>query len=266
MKDVFAKGSVTDMGDFMGDNEIFRHVWMTAGTSELWCEPGEDRSTYRPIAGDLLPRISSEDLRDHGPWASPESGEETDLLEPHSLLAIGEQGTADVEEMNAKAAALGLALPEMLVSLFKDEALQRRIPSCTACYLELSPQFVAVPEAAGKRSPGYLLRFLHDQQCCVIWYVWLRQGQPARVIASHFFFEREYFDALQDIEEPVEYETIFDEAVLCAHSVEEFLYRFWIENLIWFAQNRRKPLSLVMGRYLSSAQANRRATGSAGQE
>lgn len=265
-KDVFALGGVTDKGGVMGDNEIFRHVWMTAGSSELWCEPGEDHSTYRPIAGHLLPRISAEDLQDHGPWINPETREEADLLEPHTLLAIGEQGTADVDEMDAKASALGLALPAMLVRLFKEEALQRRIPSCTACYLELSSEIVAVPEVPGSGAPGYLLRFLHDSQCCVIWYVWLRPGQPAQVIASHYFFEREYFDALQDVEEPVEYETIFGEAVLCAHSVEEFLYRFWIENLIWFAQHRQKPLSLAMGRYLSTALANQRAVGSAGED
>ena len=41
-----------------------------------------------------------------------------------------------------------------------------------------------------------------------------------------------------------------DEALLCADSFSEFVYRFWIENEIWFALNERRGLTPEQERYV----------------
>ncbi len=43
----------------------------------------------------------------------------------------------------------------------------------------------------------------------------------------------------------------------CGSSLEHFLYRFWLENEIWFATNRNEPLSVEQQQYLSAATAAR---------
>ncbi len=243
----------------MDDKKIFRHVWVTAGTSELWCDPGDAHSTYRSIEGPLLPEIGVENLQQHGPWVWPISEHESALVEDGCVLQMSEHGSADLTVVRNTVAKLGLRGSETLARLFEDSAFQSRILTCTGCYLELSEQLVPIPTRGDSGSDGYLLRFLHDSQCCYIWYLWLSPREPAGVVAAPYFYEKEYFDALQDEEAPVEYDKAFKEAVLCAHSLEEFLYRFWIENQIWYAQYRKLSLSPLMAGYLATAQANRRA-------
>jgi hypothetical protein len=46
-------------------------------------------------------------------------------------------------------------------------------------------------------------------------------------------------------------------AAICAGSLTEFLYRFWIENELFFANDERRPFTLEQSRYLEAVRATR---------
>jgi hypothetical protein len=49
---------------------------------------------------------------------------------------------------------------------------------------------------------------------------------------------------------------------ICAPTFEEFIKRFWIENTIWFAANKGKPLEGELRAYADAAKAiNSRESG-----
>jgi hypothetical protein len=82
------------------------------------------------------------------------------------------------------------------------------------------------------------VRFLRDQQDCVFWYLYLRPLAAPFVVCSGIDYEHEY-EAGRD---GWSAETGLDDAHgqrapirWCAPSLEEFAYRFWIENRLWGA-------------------------------
>lgn len=128
-------------------------------------------------------------------------------------------------DLASQAAARGLVLPNAMVTFLSRPDLHGRVPTCTACYLDLSRRLV----------DGRLVRFLNDQQCCLLWYVLLEKGGGHSVVAAYPEWKDEDAELLDDAIEPRDF-------VRCAASFEEFVYRFWIENTIWFAENKKRPL------------------------
>jgi hypothetical protein len=132
---------------------------------------------------------------------------------------------------------LGLELPATFVELLGSETLQDRFRAPTCCYFELSSRLLPFPEPLG----GHLLRFFNDWHGVLFWYLWLRTGKPATVIASY-----ECLDDWEPIEEPV--------LLVASGPLDEFLYRWWIEAhlvcafvsrsiiLRWYSRLTRRPL------------------------
>jgi len=137
-------------------------------------------------------------------------------------------------------AAIGLTLPSALITFFQSSALQRRVRSCTDCFLDLSP--------AAAKSPvgdGFLVRFLADSQGCVFWYVFARPGETDHcVVASTDFYGT---DAEPWNDRPPDPAGI----IFCERSFEAFICRFWLENEIWFSQWKKTALSNEAQRYLA---------------
>ena len=112
--------------------------------------------------------------------------------------------------------------------------LQRRVRSCTACYLDPGQRVV---ETTGMIA-GHLMHFLSDLQSFMHWYLHLAGGGWAAVLTSPNL----YCYCIDDPEWPG-YPSVAHEQIdlrgleffYCAPSFSEFLYRFWIENEIWFA-------------------------------
>lgn len=69
-------------------------------------------------------------------------------------------------------AASRLQLPPEFVRFMSSPELQEEIPSATACYFKLGKQFIRCPFGDG----GYLLSFYHDQQDCLIWYIYVQNS------------------------------------------------------------------------------------------
>jgi hypothetical protein len=82
-----------------------------------------------------------------------------------------------------------------------------------------------------------------------LWYLCLGRDGNAEVVASDYFLEPEIFEAM-DYEE-VKRDDVFRELSFCADTFTEFLYRFWVENTIWYSQRAGLPLTPVQKEYSS---------------
>lgn len=189
--------------------------------------------TYCLFPLEALPPLPEKEL--HGPfdwlsdpgrrleWAigSPEPGRE---FRPASL---GELATT--------AAELGLQLPAPFETFLGSER-RNRIRSATGCWLELPQRLVILPGTT-----AYAVRFLNDQQGVLFWYVVLGATGDMGVVVSN---------DLIDATEPWLDDQVDTETYLCAPSFEAFLYRFWLENEIYFRTDEGAPLSPAQQRYL----------------
>lgn len=128
----------------------------------------------------------------------------------------------ELKEVVTSAQQSGLSLPDTFLQLMTSPELQDRIPSCTDCYFDLS-KIVPCPGSEGR----YILRFLNDQQGCLTWYLYMTPQGEHSVLVSFAFL-----DLLAD-EHCTEEEAIKGTYV-CSPSFEEFLYRFWLENNLWY--------------------------------
>ncbi len=218
---------------------IFRRAWITAGHSELW----NCGNTYCTVPYENLPQVlrATDDFR----WLEAVTPELRRVIDGSTTLDSGDNMLANLERIVSKAQSLSLNLPEPFLRFMRDFDLQSKVPTCTSCFLELSDDFVPVPEAAGH----FLLRFLNDSQSCVMWYLVLSPKGTTSVVASEYFFEPDIFDVMEYQE--VKREDVFREAFLCADTFTEFLYRFWVENSIWYSLHERLPLTFFQEDYLS---------------
>jgi hypothetical protein len=175
------------------------------------------------VAGDDLSWL--EDQPEKAEWAlnGPESVPDRPL-------------TAD----SLEAVAGQLPLPVALRTLARRDELQRRIRSATGCYFDLG-HFV-VPTTA---SDGHLVHLVSDQQAVRHWLLYLEQdgGQAVLTTAEPLGFdysgEPEWaaaqaqgvrLDGSNDLE-------------VCADNLAQFLYRFWIENEVFFAVVKKQPMA-----------------------
>lgn len=122
-------------------------------------------------------------------------------------------------------------VPTTLWELLASRKLQSRIPSCTACYFDLPLDWTASPFREGDQ----MLRFMNDQQCCYCWYLYVPTDQPPFVIASSCVGGNE--DFLEEVDfksHPELVDNAWLRTFFVAPGFDEFIRRFWLENLIWF--------------------------------
>lgn len=136
-------------------------------------------------------------------------------------------------------AGTGCEVPDALVILARERSIQQRIRSCTLCYFDLGDRLVSV--AGG----GHLIHFLSDQQWVMHWLVYSGPGPHGCVIATT---EPLGFD---DDDGPHFELRATTDAIVCAASLSEFIYRFWIENEIFFAHDEGRPFTEEQTRYLA---------------
>lgn len=149
-----------------------------------------------------------------------------------------------VEELALRA---HIQLPKSFRLFMTHPELQSRVRSCTDCYLDPGERIV---ETIGS-IPGHLVHFLSDSQSCSHWYLHILLGprSDSAVLVSPDLYGLKVENS-DWIENPSCHLERIDlsrvEFAYCAPSFSEFLYRFWIENEIWFAlRDKRKPPSLT---------------------
>lgn len=208
----------------------------SVGFDSAWCatDLGEYRTcrhTYEYYAYESLPPVDSTQFTGAFQWLG-------DAGEP-----LPEQVTA-INSLAADLTARNLTLPRDFVRFQTDSKLHYALDevSVTSCWTHVSEPLPSPVE------PGaFLVRFLRDQQDCVIWYLYLRPSGEVFVVQSYLDYEYEY-EARRDGEET---ETDLDDPeeqraaiVWCAPTFEEFAYRFWVENRIWRTLNSDDPSGL----------------------
>lgn len=216
--------------------------WYSAGhMDELWGDGG----TYMEVPPEVLPAFPPDSLDGTFRW----------LVEPAPGVDGMQYGQDDPESTDdvavvleariAEARRAGLTVPASFVTFMSNPRLFHRVPSCTACYFELGEQLVPVP---GRDGPERLLRFMNDQQCCLLWYLLLLPDGEHRVACAAPQWGEEYkAGTLDDVVVPVD-------LAVCASSFEEFIRRFWIENTLWYAvHHRRPPIDGELRDYLEAA-------------
>ena len=131
--------------------------------------------------------------------------------------------------------ASGLTLPQDFVTFQTSSNLYGSLDqvSVTGCWTDISEPLPSPVE------PGaFLVRFLRDQQDCVLWYLYLRSSEEAFVVHSYLDYEYEYEARRNGEQTQADLDDAQEQpaAILwCAPSFEEFAYRFWVENRLWRA-------------------------------
>lgn len=159
----------------------------------------------------------------------------------HEEWAIGDRCGDDLPTQLDSAIASAenhhLTLPSEFVTFMRTPEWHMHLRSVTACYLNLAESLLPFAN-------GFLLRFLHDQQECAFWYLYLNaDGSDHCVVSSYEYFDADYMD--YDIDELTETDFHIWET-----SFERFMSRFWIENEILFAKYDEKAPPDVDARFL----------------
>ena len=199
-----------------------------------------DLATYSFFAYETLPPVPSDRFRGTFEWLKAQPIHAP--LEPEWTEQAATRLPALVREAEAK----GLARPEAFLTFIADPELVARVRSCTDCYFNLPDRLLRAPwdpRAA-------LVHFLSDSQDCLLWYLYLQPDSDPVVLASADFYPdfSESAPATDPAETPSDDEpsdSPWDEGPwLCASSFEEFLYRFWTENEIWYViSDEERPLN-----------------------
>ncbi|APR78116.1 Hypothetical protein A7982_03463 [Minicystis rosea] len=217
--------------------------WLTPGSNEkLWGRGG----TYKTIAYEALPPLQGP-LDGSFDWlaAAPsradgmelsrdEDGDEVEAAPIATLLA----------KRIAEAKRAKLVIPPSFTRFMTDETLFTRVPSCTACYWELGPCLVRIPDHDG---PERLLRFMNDQQACALWYLLLLPDGDHRVVFARPDLSEEAN------EDPFQKDVVPRDVTLCAPSFEAFIKRFWLENTLWYAVRTGAALTGELSDYIEAA-------------
>lgn len=149
------------------------------------------------------------------------------------------------------ATELKLELPNAFVRFMSSLELQQRVRSATDCYLDPGERIVETIGAI----PGHLTHFLSDSQSGAHWYLHLLANGDSAVLESEdlYCYRIENSDWMENPACRLErIDLTKQEFAFCAPSFSEFLYRFWIENEIWFASYARtaRPLTPLEQNYV----------------
>nr|BBH87790.1 hypothetical protein KTC_25410 [Thermosporothrix sp. COM3] len=149
-----------------------------------------------------------------------------------------------LQRLVASAKQFGLTLPPDFLRFMSSPTLIRRIPSCTDCYFDLPEQLVRLPGSKG----SFLFRFLNDQQSIITWYLLLTPHKPCSVVCSPYRLDA--FATSDHTQKEIR--EVLASTYICAPSFEAFLYRFWLENVIWYKLHLGTPtmLSQIEQRYI----------------
>ncbi len=201
-----------------------------------------DLGAYRPCDGtycfyayDSLPPLPIAPGRLNGSFrwlATPDDATNTRMAVYRPSAEARSKDAQRLGELQREANQLGLTFPAAFITLMQSQTLQDAIPSCTACYFQLADHILPCPG----RSGGYLIRFLHDQQDVLAWDLYLTPEGQHCVTVSPFDMETLEDDIKRYPNTTLE-QALDNNAFVCASTFEEFIYRFWLENTIWFNLN-----------------------------
>ncbi len=130
-----------------------------------------------------------------------------------------------LEVLQEEAKQKGLSIPQSFINFMSKSNLIKKIRSNTSCVFDLSDYIEEIPNTNGI----YFLKFLSDSQFCCHWYLCLDKEGHYFIGNSHKHYrsKSEYNEDYGD-----EYKDYIGK--FCSYTFNEFIYRFWIENEIWY--------------------------------
>ena len=203
-------------------------------------------TTYGMFPYDELPLVTG--LPDDFSWLAQAHAHEGSLADRFPLNDF----KCDLEKDFASVTCrLETSLPPAFTSFMHSLEFQSKVRSCTDCYLSMADRAIRTRGA----TEGYLIHFLSDSQFCSHWYLHVNS------LGDHFVAvsPAPYCYNDSDPQSPTyptcnKEELDLDEEPIwfCSATFTEFVYRFWLENEIWYAlQLERRPLTDEEQAYVS---------------
>ena len=161
-----------------------------------------------------------------------------DLLREMAQFGVGgeeEKIQGNLAKVQREANSRSLRIPGAFVNFMSSNELRNRIPSCTACYFELSERLVPSPFKTGE----WLIRFLNDQQGCCCWYLYFSGDEEPFVICSGGTDDEPFLDKHQPPLSDLLVKDIIQHTAFVAPNFERFIYRFWYENVEWYERAKK---------------------------
>jgi hypothetical protein len=145
--------------------------------------------------------------------------------------------TASLDRLLKSSAA---NLPAEFVTFFRSPELWRKVRSCTDCYFSVDTTAVEIPGGLGR-----LIRFMSDSQDCKHWHLYIAPCGTKHAVAATYHFRG------SDPEHPQGGKPHPRDITVCAASFEEFAYRFWLENELFYAAYEKTELPPGGAEYLA---------------
>ncbi len=219
--------------------ELFKKGWYSQELKGY--RDTEHHSTYHFFEMDSLPPLPEGFFQGTFSWLSEQNIVSADqyseleftLTKMNSLIQQAEQ--------------MSFALPPEFVTFFSSSLLPGKIRSCTDCCFALSSR---IQPCAGDLG-GWVIPVLYDSQGVLFWNLYIGPDGDSCVVYSE-----EWYDVQPDDEDDEDDEIILapptaEDLLYCSPSFEAFVYRFWIENEIWFSLYQNVPLTDLQKKYVS---------------
>ena len=201
--------------------------------------PHPEPSTYSLFSYEDLPPIH-EKLDSGFQWLKSQPAKVRSLTEGR----YSDGGKPDLNKLSTIVAPLGMDVPKPFTAFIQSTELHERIRSCTDCYLDVADHAVKTKGI----TDGYLIHFLSDSQWCGHWYIHIDYSGKEFVIAALNAYGFESGDS----EAKDEIDLAKEDAWFCAPTFLEFIYRFWLENEIWYALAwDKRPLTTIEQAYVN---------------
>lgn len=204
-------GRLEQTGVFVANLLEVEERWWGVGLG-----PRETMATYQPFPYHRQPPLPVERFDGTFAWLRTAPSTEADV-DPDDGAWPGRL---------AELRSHGFNVPALFDRFIVDADLHRRVPSCTDNFFLGG----AGAEVHPLGDDACFLTFYSDSQSCVVW--GLRLGKGADRVAPVLAGVPEHPD-----EEPPEGQPYFrfPQLTFCAPTLETFVYRWWLENTIWFA-------------------------------
>ena len=214
----------------MTASEIFRKEWDPIISDVIGFDSTQGNFDTRPPLPSIPPNLD---------WLPPLPREiEREMAGHRPDVAAREDYARRARKISAEAETSSIELPVSFVRLIHSFDLQNRIPSCSADRFDLPPSLLASPFRDG----DWILRFLNDQQDVACEYLYLPADDTPFVIASFGLDELPFLEEIRYSSATVVSQAR-DATAYIAPNFDEFLYRYWLENTIWFKLYLKLPLN-----------------------
>jgi hypothetical protein len=178
-----------------------------------------EHGTYRAITD---PPPIERELDDEVEWLRREPRVARSLEDIDTDRHPAPRRRASAKELRNLIGNSDLRLPASFITFISEPDLHGRIRSCTYSYLDLG-DFPVTSDG------GMFIHFLSDQQWISHWSLYAGVRGTEAVIVSEQPLGFRDDDRVHD-----RLDLTFGRAAVCADSFSEFLYRYWIENEIFF--------------------------------